>query len=331
MNVERIVVVILSAAVAVAGFFGGRNSCPAAGLISNESTVEDFNRQIRAGGYEYINPLIECDCFKPSKQVSTVLMEEQLNNYISMATSSGKAIKVAVYFRDLNNGPWMGINEFEDFTPASLLKVPVMIAALKKAETSPLYLQKKLLFPVSTAEEFKQDIPGAVTITAGKSYTVDELISQMIIHSDNYAMRLLLNDLGKPAFDKVFIDLQVVAPETSSGDNTISVKEYSSFFRILYNASYLNKEMSERALRVLSEVEYKDGLKAGLPDDLLLAHKFGVRGFENELMQVHDCGVVYDSHIPYLICVMSRGRNLSDLNKVIADVSGIIYRNVSRK
>ena len=41
---------------------------------------------------------------------------------------AGRIRDVSVYYRDLLDGPWFGINESVEYNPASMMKVPVMVA-----------------------------------------------------------------------------------------------------------------------------------------------------------------------------------------------------------
>lgn len=52
---------------------------------------------------------------------------------------------IGVYVRNLNNGPWFGINENEKYSPASLMKVPILMTFLKWIELDPSILMKKIL------------------------------------------------------------------------------------------------------------------------------------------------------------------------------------------
>jgi beta-lactamase class A len=113
-------------------------------------------------------------------------------------------------------------------------------------------------------------------------------------------------------------------------EDFISVKMYSSFFRLLYNSTYLNREMSEKGLEILSTTHFASGIPAGLPKGMMVAHKFGERGLANsQLKQLHDCGIVYFSKSPYLLCVMTRGDDFKKLSDIIKDVSSIVYKNVA--
>ena len=45
----------------------------------------------------------------------------------------------------------------------------------------------------------------------------------------------------------------------------ISAKDYSMFFKILFNAAYLTIDNSEFATEMLKEGDFKEGLLSGLP------------------------------------------------------------------
>jgi beta-lactamase class A len=102
------------------------------------------------------------------------------------------------------------------------------------------------------------------------------------------------------------------------------------FIRVLYNASYLSREMSEKALDYLLASDYKDGLVAGLPPGTQVAHKFGE--YEREDMnQLHDCGIVYYPRHPYILSVMTRGSDKQMMADTIAEISRLIYEEVDGK
>ena len=91
--------------------------------------------------------------------------------------------------------------------------------------------------------------------------------------------------------------------------------------------------MSEHALSLLAQSGYDVGIKAGVPKDVEVAHKFGERsGFEGDLKQLHDCGIIYYPENPYLLCVMTQGQNFDDLSATIGMISKMVYEEFdSRK
>ena len=119
----------------------------------------------------------------------------------------------------------------------------------------------------------------------------------MIAFSDNEAKNMILENLDTETLDKIYSDLGIDIPGLRSPDDFMTVKEYSSFFRILYNATYLNKKMSEKALEYLSHSNFSKGLLGKLPADVVVAHKFGERGLaDSNTKQLHDCGIIYNSN-----------------------------------
>lgn len=115
------------------------------------------------------------------------------------------------------------------------------------------------------------------------------------------------------------------------GNAKITVKEYASFFRILFNSSYLSRENSEKALRLLDATDYNDALPAGVPPGIQVAHKFGEAGTVEVERQLHDCGIVYFPDHPYLACIMTRGKELDGLKQSIVDISKFIYGKVDEQ
>lgn len=328
---NKMLTAILLLFATTAAFITGRITAPE--TITNTPVTSSDNEdatELRSGeGYKFINPLLECDNYHPSKINSVVIMESEVRSYIQKIQDERKASYVSVYFRSLNLGPWMGINEKENFSPASLLKVPIMIAAFKKAETEPDFLKKKLFYTEHLDKNTVPNISDSILIKIGKSYTVEDLIERMIEHSDNEAKELLLRNIDGNFIMKVMADIGINTAGNMTQD-FVSVKDYSGFFRLLYNATYLNRVMSEKALSILSKTSFQKGIVSGVPQGTIVSHKFGERAFsESSTKQLHECGIVYLSGNPYLICIMTRGTDFTQLASVIADISAIVYKDVA--
>ena len=183
------------------------------------------------------------------------------------------------------------------------------------------------------------NLNGAETIKATeyilphKSYTINELIRYMIVDSDNNATAILLKNIEPKILESIYGDLGVELPTDPT--DYISAKTYSLFFRILYRSTYLTRDMSEKAMKLLSESEFNDGLKAGVPAGIKLAHKFGeYEGRDNSgsvTKELHDCGVVYYPKHPYMLCVMTKGSDLGNLKEVIKNISQTVYTEIKNQ
>lgn len=285
----------------------------------------NFSGELHEGAFRFINPLLECQNSENITELSP--FEEILKDALNEAEHREEITSASVYFRDLNNGPWLGIEEDAEFSPASLLKVPVMIAYFKEAEENPAILEKKLTFNPSKDANAIQFFSPREMLERGKEYSVSDLIARMIVYSDNNAKDLLLLN-AEDFLEKTYRDLGIAVPGTRGIENFMSVREYARFFRILYNASYLDEYFSNKALELLSRAEFREGLVGGVPSQIGVAHKFGERVIGNT-KQLHDCGIVYHPKRPYLLCVMTRGSDFSSMGNAIRAISEKTFSIVS--
>lgn len=282
-------------------------------------------KELHSGQSKLINPLIDCYDLHHSTLRTMMDLEDSINHYVQQTISTNKNSTISVYYRDLKNGPWIGINEDQPYSPASLLKVPYLIAALKQAEEDPSFLSKKITY--YPQEIMPQNITAdCFSLKKDSSYTIEQLLNYMIIYSDNASKDIIVQNLWSDLYENVFYDLGIDINKYNAEDNFLSVKEYATYYRMLYKATYLNKKMSNLSLEILTKSKFNKGITAELPKGTIVAHKFGERSIaETNLKQLHDCGIVYKENNPYLICIMAKGTNFIKLEKIIAHISAIIY------
>lgn len=297
----------------------------------NHKIVTGVTHPIRESTYDYtyISPLLAYETQSEVTEQSKIL-SAKINKYISQ-NKDGED-KISVYYRDLNTGDWVGINDNDKYSPASMLKVIIMIGYLKRAENNPSLLSNKFTYTL----DFKKvldDKPfdSQTELKVGVSYKVNYLLDRMIIDSDNGAKDLLLSNIDDDFLNSVYTDLGLRGPDMTT-EYLISPRDYSLFFRVLYNATYLNREMSELALATLSRAIYANGIRAKVPENIKIAHKFGEH-VENEgnsikSVELHDCGIVYDPGKPYFLCIMTHGQEVSILEKYIQNISDIVFTQV---
>lgn len=238
---------------------------------------------------------------------------------------------VSVYFHDLVSGSWFGINENNQYAPGSLLKIPIMIAYLKLAEQHPELLAKKIVYTYARDENALQLFKPSRALEINSAYAVDDLIYQMIVYSGNNSKNLLLDNINEQALLAIFSDLGISIPPENIED-FVTARSFSNIFERLYSVTYLNKTMSEKALTLMAKSEYSEGLVAGVPSDIITAHKYGeflspLRGNSAD-SEFHDCGIVYYPNEPYILCVMTRGHDWQAQQATIRLVSKIVYQKV---
>lgn len=269
----------------------------------------------------YINPMLSCvgqfHELKPFKSRIQTLIDD--------AKLKGKATQVSVFFRSLNNGYLFGINRKEKYYPASLLKVPVMMAYLKQALKDPQLLEKKVKFEKAYQGVPPNEVIGKIEV--GREYSIKDLIEKMVVLSDNDATLLLNDHINPEAYKTTLKELGLNIPErTTPDDNFMVVEDYGRILRILYNSSYLNRDLSNYALMLLSKAQYSEGIPSGTQGKQV-SHKFG-EWFYNGEFQLHDCGIVYHAEQPYLLCIMAKGKDIKMLASVIASISKVVAESV---
>jgi beta-lactamase class A len=282
--------------------------------------------------YKFINPLIYSRVSKNFYATEFETFNEDIQKEIDDYVRRSYATDISVYFRDLNTGHWTGINENQMYEPSSMLKVVLMITYLKDSIDDPALLSKKLYY--KGADESGQYYTSKNHLTADY-YSVNELITAMIVDSDNAATAILIQNNEKD-FQKVYNDFRLPNPPADP-DSTdfMSARSYSVIFRALFNATYLPRNLSEQALQLLSKTDFTAGLRAGIPQGVEVSQKFGEHTYllpdgVVTARELHDCGIIYYPEHPYLLCIMTKGKDFSHLEKVISDLSRSVYAHVDK-
>ena len=335
VTVNRSVLLIIIAAVFALGIFIGRGAWL---FSSGNDADEEMRSRLASEEFQFIRPSILQDIPPESRRIRELQpFRYKVSALADEELADERASDISVYFRDLDNGNWFGIKENEPFSPESQLKLPLMIAYFKWAESNPLVLRKKLTFSGHRSGT-EPRLPGNPRVLEpGASYTVNDLIFRMIAYSDNDAYALLAANMPPAHLRGIFKDLYVNY-DPAKAEEALSLSAYASFFRVLFNTSYLSEEMSEKALRYLSRSSFKGGMMAGVPADVAIASKAGVREFpqagtggQGEVIQLHEFGIIYHPDRPFLLGITVRGEDLETLTEVIRDITRLIYKEVEQQ
>lgn len=151
-----------------------------------------------------------------------------------------------------------------------------MIAYFKMAENNPALLQQSFKYSQDVADEISA-VPFQTPsdLQVGGNYTIEKLINDMIIHSDNGSKNLLLGNIDQKILNEIYTDLGLPNPSNNPNNYTISTKQYSLLLRILYNGSYLSRQYSEKALQIMSQATFREGIVDGLSaENVIVSQKF---------------------------------------------------------
>lgn len=233
--------------------------------------------------------------------------------------------RMGLYFEYLPSGTSIGIHEKEEFALASLLKVPIAMAALDQIHTGKISPSTQLTLDKSHLDpyygELWQEGPGY-------KLTLEKAVEIMLIKSDNTAARVISDAIPDGATEKIFDLLDI--PKVQKGEAlVVTPKNYSSILRSLYLASVLPKEESNQLLGMLTRTDFHDRIAGGVPTTIPVAHKIGVHTSPNAALSIFtDCGIVYIPKRPYILCLMIEGQEISAF-QYMTNVSRIIYTYVS--
>ncbi|HYF13247.1 MAG TPA: serine hydrolase [Candidatus Paceibacterota bacterium] len=275
------------------------------------------------------------DCGQYEESLGKINALDQIfNEKTAQYVREGKAQRVSVWVRDLTTRQWAASNEFETYSPASLLKLPLAIAYYKFSELDHELLNRSITYEPQTGDEelleFSHFTKGT-TLTPGQSYQVSELIERTLVYSDNAAALALYRRMDPAFYKQVLLELGIEVPADEGTINYINVKSYANIYRILYNASYLHRDHSQKILEILTRTTFK-GIAEPIPSSVTVAHKFGERTVSTKDKQVLsqqllDCGIVYknDGNNPYTICIMTEGKDVEALLSIIKEISKFAY------
>lgn len=292
-------------------------------FVGNKIIFRDKNN----ASYRLTSPILDCENLEQGS--GSILSYLDVSKKIDELENKYNIKDSSFYFRDLNNGMWLGVNEKETFSPASLLKTPIVMALYKYAEVNPEILNKEVLITEEdTLKDSNQNITFDNVLQKDKTYTLAQIAESVIVNSDNSGVRIILGNIPEEYVKNIFSSIGVPYKDLSN-EVDLRVKDYAGFFRVLFNSSYLERDTSEKVLEILSRSKYKNGLVAGVPEGVTVAHKFGERKVNN-VHQFHDCGIVYQTDMPYLICVMTRGDKFENEQSFIRDVSAYVYQEVDK-
>jgi len=285
--------------------------------LNNAKYTGDALRLINSSG----NILIDSDVIQNNLNDTFIIHYDGLKDQLLQEIEKYNATdNVGIFLQDIHTGTWLGINEREGFISASLLKIPIMMAILKKVERGEIKLTDKITL---TQEELNNQYGNLYKEGAGTQISVEDLLKAMILSSDNTAKNALVSQLSNAEMDAVLNHVGI----SMGNDGVISPRDYMRMFKALYYSTFLSPDLSEKALDLTTNTQENDLISAGLPYEIQVAHKFGII---EDKKQLHDCGIVYYPNNPYMLCVMTKDIELSDSKNLIQNISKEVYETIDK-
>jgi beta-lactamase class A len=220
------------------------------------------------------------------------------------------------------------------FPSASMIKVPIMVEIMRQAAAGILSLEETLVLTTEVKVE------GGILqeLRSGHRLTILELVTLMIVLSDNTATNLLIDFIGMDAVNATMKRLSLSSTvlrrkmmdftaAKAGKENLTSANDMALLFQGLQNGGLdLPPQYNDLMLDILKRQQIRDKLPFYLPEDVIIANKTGtLPGAE------HDGGILYVPQGTYIISVFtdSLAANYEGL-QLVAGIGKCIYDHITQ-
>ncbi len=243
---------------------------------------------------------------------------------------------IGFYAKRLDDGLTLQYNENTVFPAASVVKVPILLEALRQVEHGILKLETRITLPAI------EQVAGSGVLMAfqpGLTPTLQDYLTLMIVVSDNTATNICLDAVG--GRDAVNTSLQnwgcssttvvgklMLAENRKNAEQLagkraeVTAFESAMLLEKLLTGKLLNSELTKLALDILEAQQYTEILGRYLPDGTRTATKSGqIIGVRN------DVGIVLTQR-PYVLALCSK--NCSDERYHVDNEAVLALGKISR-
>ena len=255
------------------------------------------------------------------------MLKAKLEAYLD--TVSGT---VCVSFRDLKTGGQFDIHGDRSVHSASTIKLVIMAELMARVAAGSLSLDQK----ITITPEMKTGGDGILKeLEPGHSFTLKEIMTLMIIVSDNQATNILIDLLGMDAINgrakamglaNTVLGRNMMDSEArkQGRDNFISANDMASILHAIYDGSLIGAESSKTMLDILLRQQQSGRLQLYLPEEVPVAHKCGDLDYlEN------DGGIIYADGHPYILVVLTSSMlSNKEGREVIGHLSKLVYDHI---
>jgi beta-lactamase class A len=239
-----------------------------------------------------------------------------------------KNLKYSIFIKDLETDEICCINQGLVVPSASIIKLFIMAKAFELVNKGELNLNHRISI------DKKERVPYSIIyiLDDSNTYTIRDLITLMIIQSDNTATNQLIDMLGIESINKFISDLGF--KDTSLNrkmmdfqarilglDNYTTAQDVSKLLELMSKGKLISKECSEIMLEIMKMQLDNSMMKINLSEEIIVAHKTGdLQGIK------HDVGIVYTKHKDYIFTMLTWDATCHNYgSNIIGKVSKISY------
>ena len=252
------------------------------------------------------------------------MLKAKLESYLAAVSGT-----VCLSFHDLKTGEQFDLQGDRSVHSASTIKLVIMAELMARVAAGSLSLDQK----ITITPDMKTGGDGILKeLEPGHSFSLQEIMTLMIIVSDNQATNILIDLLGMDAINdrakamglaNTVLGRKMMDSEArkQGRDNYISANDMASILHAIYAGSLINADASKIMLETLLRQQQSGRLQLYLPEEVPVAHKCGDLDYlEN------DGGIVYADDHPYILVVLTSSMSSNkEGREVIGHLSKLVY------
>ncbi|MDD4816721.1 MAG: class A beta-lactamase-related serine hydrolase [Victivallaceae bacterium] len=238
-------------------------------------------------------------------------------------------MSVSAVLRELESGAVVfEFNPNCQMKSASTIKVLIMAEAMRQLEAKTLNPHRHIIIP--DAARLEDSVVGLLEV---ESLTLHDLVTMMIIVSDNTCTNVLIDLLGMDrvnSFGQVLglrqtvlarkmLDFQAAA---AGRENLTSAADLASLFFMIGRRKL---PASAQMLDILYH-QKQGAFRRSLPEEIRIAHKPG--GLSDI---AHDAGIIRAGTADYVWCVTTSGAPNAAGCELIGDLTKLLYDNLNNQ
>ena len=231
---------------------------------------------------------------------------------------------IGFYAKDMASGESFSFQQDSQVNAASVIKLLIMAEAFRQREAGQIDFAE----PCTILAEHKLPSCGALTyLHTGLTVELGDLVTLMIILSDNTATNLLIEKLGLERINAMIDSLGLTRtrlnrmlwrPELSRRgiQNRITAGDMGRLMELLLRGEVVSAQASAEMLRIMGDQRLNGKMPFFLHSEgIRCAHKTG----EDDGI-THDVGVIY-AEAPRIFCFVSEGTDVPCAERLLQDLA----------
>lgn len=228
----------------------------------------------------------------------------------------------SIYYKDLKTNNFIGIEEKQIQTGASVNKLPIVAVLYFLDKQGKIDLDEKITITKENIQDY-----GTGRIRYQKmpqSYSLRNLAKLSLKESDNTAAHVLSIKIGTDVIQKTISSWGL--KQTNMVDNKTTVYDMGILFEKIYKNEIANEAKTNELFEFMTDTNFEDRIPAKLPTSTKIYHKTGDgEGF------IHDIGIVETEKGVYILGVMTSdiGDTEGQTKQTIAEISKKVFDSVN--